>query len=91
MALMAFAEAKAAEPGGFELRKRSTIGQLGLVKAQLTTKAEADGTVVVSFQAPEAGTYFIIYTRGPYTGKAAAIVRANKAGPVATRVRLNRR
>ncbi len=76
----------ATEPIGLEVRKRNSIGRLGLVKVQLTTKAEADGTLVVSFQAPEAGTYTLNYTNGPKKGKTATIVRVEKAGPVSTKI-----
>lgn len=77
----------AAEPPGFEVRKRSSIGRLGLVNVQLTVKTEADGTVVISFQAPESGTYVFNYTSGPAKGKVATTVRVEKAGPVTTKIK----
>ena len=86
-AIMACGIAQANEPVGIEVRKRSAIGGLGLVKIQVAVKAQADGTAVVSFQAPEAGTYFLTYTRGPKAGKVAAIVRVEKAGPVTTKIK----
>jgi hypothetical protein len=83
--IMACGVAKAAEPLGFEVRKRNAIGRLGLVNVQLTIKAEANGIVAVSFQAPEAGTYVLNYTSGPAKGKVATSVRVEKAGPVTTK------
>lgn len=85
--IMAFGVANAAEPPGFEVRKRNSIGRLGLVKVQLAVKTEADGTVVLSFQAPEAATYVISYTSGPKSGKVATAVRVEKAGPVTTKIK----
>ena len=75
------------EPVGIEVRKRNAIGMLGLVKVQVAVKAEADGTAVVSFQAPGPGTYFLIYTSGPARSKVATIVKVEKAGPVTTKVK----
>jgi hypothetical protein len=77
----------AAEPLSFEVRKRNSIGRLGRVNVQLAMKTEADGTVVVSFQAPEAGTYILNYTSGPANGKVAATIRVEKPGPVSTKVK----
>lgn len=85
--ILACGLANAVEPPMFEVRTRSAIGRLGLVRVQLTTKAEADGSVVVSFQAPDAGTYVLNYTSGPKAGKVAATVRVEKAGPVTTKVK----
>jgi len=79
--------ANAAEAPRFEVRTRSAIGRLGVVHVQVTTKAEAGGSVVVSFQAPDAGTYVLIYTSGPRAGKVAATVRVEKAGPVTTKIK----
>ena len=90
VAMMAGVAASAAEPVGIEVRKRSAIGRLGVVRVQVVVKAEADGSVVVSFQAPEAGTYVLVYTSGPDTGKTATIVKVEKAGPVATKIRSSR-
>ena len=90
VAMMAGVAASAAEPVGIEVRKRSAIGRLGVVRVQVVVKAEADGSVVVSFQAPEAGIYVLVYTSGPDTGKTATIVKVEKAGPVATKIRSSR-
>ena len=79
--------ASATEPLAFEVRKRNSIGRLGLVNVHLAVKTEADGTVVVSFQAPEAGTYILNYTNGPKKGKVATAVRVEKAGPVTTKIK----
>jgi len=87
LVLMACSVAKAAEPPGFEVRKRNSIGRLGLVKVQIMTKAEANGMISVSFQAPEAGTYVLNYTSGPANGKVATTVRVEKAGPVTTKIK----
>jgi hypothetical protein len=86
VAMMAGLAASAAEPVGIEVRKRSAIGRLGLVRVQVAVKTEADGSVVVSFQAPEAGTYVLNYTSGPRTGKVATTVRVEKPGPVTTKI-----
>lgn len=85
--VMACGVANAAEPLAFEVRKRNSIGRLGLVNVHLAVKTEADGTVVVSFQAPEAGTYILNYTSGPKRGKVATAVRVEKAGPVTTKIK----
>jgi hypothetical protein len=87
LVIMICGAVKATEPPGFEVRKRSSIGRLGLVNVQLTVKTEADGTVVISFQAPESGTYVLNYTSGPAKGKVATIVRVEKAGPVTTKIK----
>lgn len=84
--IMASGIVSAAEPVGIEVRARNAIGRLGLVKVQVAVKAEGEGSAVVSFQAPEAGTYFLNYTSGPARGKTAAIVRVEKAGPVSTKI-----
>ena len=85
--IMACGVANATEPLGFEVRKRNAIGRLGLVKVQVAVKTEANGSVVVSFQAPEAGTYVLNYTSGPDKGKVATAVRVEKAGPVTTKIK----
>lgn len=85
--IMACGIAQASEPFGIEVRKRNAIGRLALVKVQVAVKTEADGTAVVSFQAPEAGTYVLNYTSGPKAGKVAATVRVEKAGPVTTKIK----
>ena len=85
--MMAGVAATAAEPIGIEVRKRSAIGRLGLVRVQLAIKTEADGSLVVSFQAPEEGTYVLNYTSGPKTGKVATIIRVEKPGPVTAKIK----
>lgn len=87
VALLACGIADAVEPPRFEVRTRNSIGRLGRVNAQLTVKTEADGTLVVSFQAPEAATYVLNYASGPKAGKVAATVRVEKAGPVTAKVK----
>ena len=89
LVMMACGVANATEAPAFEVRKRNAIGRLGLVNVQLAVKAEADGTVVVSFQAPEAATYVLNYTNGPRKGKVATAVRVEKAGPVTTKIKGN--
>ena len=78
------------EPVQVEVRMRNAIGRLGLVKVQVTVKAEADGTAVVSFQAPEAGTYVLNYTNGPNAGKVATTVRVEKAGPAIAKIKASK-
>ena len=74
--------ASAAEPPTLEVRKRSAIGRLGLVNVQVAVKAEANGSFVASFQAPEEGTYVLVYTSGPNKGKTATRINVSKPGPV---------
>src|SRR5438067_6233696 len=87
VAMMAGIATSAAEPVGIEVRKRSAIGRLGLVRVQVAVKTEADGSLVVSFQETEAGTYGLNYTSGPAKGKVATAVRGEKAGPVTTKIK----
>ncbi|MEN3368273.1 MAG: hypothetical protein V7609_416 [Verrucomicrobiota bacterium] len=91
LGIMACGAANATEPLGFEVRKRNSIGRLGLVNVQLAVKTETDGTVVVSFHAPEAGTYSLRYTSGPDKGKVATALRVEKAGPVTTKIKSRQR
>jgi hypothetical protein len=79
--------AKAAEPAGIEVRMRNSIGRMGLVSAHPTVKTEADGSMVVSFQAEKDGTYYLVYTSGPKKGKTATSVNVSKAGPVTTKIK----
>ncbi len=79
--------ARAAEAVGIEVRKRSAIGRLGLVRTEVAVKPEANGTLVVSFQAPEEGTYVLTYKSGPHRGKTAARINVAKAGPVTTKIK----
>jgi hypothetical protein len=89
LALMMIASvvANAKEPVGIEIRKRNLIGTLGVVNVQPTVKTEADGTVVVSFQAPEPGTYFVFYTTGPNKGKNATSINVTKPGPATAKIK----
>jgi hypothetical protein len=87
--LMASAAARAADPVGIEVRKRSAIGRLGVVHVQVSVKPEADGSMTVSFQAPGEGTYVLVYTSGPNLGKTAARINVSKPGPVTTKIRKN--
>ena len=77
----------AAEPVGIEVRMRNSIGLLGLVDAKPTVKTEANGSMVVSFQASKEGTYYLVYTTGPKKGKNAASVNVAKPGPVTTKIK----
>lgn len=81
------AAAKENESVGLEVRRRSTIGALGIVHVQLTTKVQADGSILATFNPPEAGSYVLIFTSGPETGKVAMTVRVAKAGPVTAKLR----
>ena len=85
--MMASVVATAAEPVGIEVRKRNAIGRLGMVNVQPSVKTEADGTMVVSFQAAEEGTYVLVYTSGPKKGKTAIRLNVAKPGPVTARIK----
>ena len=76
----------ATESVGIEVRKRNAIGRLGLVNVQVTVKADTAGTAIVSFQAPEAGTYVLTYTSGPDRGKTAKAIKVEKPGPVTAKI-----
>jgi hypothetical protein len=91
LAILASVAAKADEPVGLEVRRRSTIGALGLVRVQLTTKVAADGSILATFNAPMEGRYVLIFTTGPETGKVAMTVRVQKAGPITAKLRPRRR
>src|SRR3954470_19062135 len=84
--LMACVAASAAEPPTFEVRKRDAVGELSVVQIPFRSLPEANGTVVLTFQAPESGTYVFIYTNGPDKGKVAKIISVTEAGPVTTEV-----
>ena len=79
--------ATAAEPVGIEVRMRNSIGRLGVVGAKATVKTEADGSMVVSFQAPKEGTYYLVYSSGPKKGKNATTINVSKPGPVTTKIK----
>ena len=87
LVLMTGILANAAEPVGIEVRKRNSIGRLGLVKVQPTVKTEPDGTMVVSFHAAEEGTYILVYTSGPKRGKTATRINVIKPGPVTAKIK----
>ena len=89
LALMAGAVARAAETPGLEVRKQSAIGRMGLVNVEVGVKAEADGSLLASFQAPGAGTYILVYTSGPKVGKTATRINVSKPGPVTAKIRRN--
>ena len=85
--IMAGVVASAAEPVGIEIRMRNSIGRLGATNIQPTVKTEADGTMVVSFQAPGEGTYVLVYTTGPNKGKTATRINVAKAGPATAKIK----
>jgi hypothetical protein len=78
---------EAAEPVGFEVRMRNSIGRMGMVNTHPTVKTEANGTMVVSFQAEKEGMYYLIYTSGPKKGKTATSIQVQKPGPVTAKVK----
>jgi hypothetical protein len=86
LALMAGLAANAGEPLTFEVRKRDAVGELRPVQIPFRSLPEKNGVVVLTFQAPESGTYVFIYTNGPDKGKVAKIIDV-EAGPVTTEVK----
>src|SRR3954470_22903647 len=78
--------ASAGEPPTFEGRKRDAVGELKVVEIPFRSQPEANGIVIMTFQAPESGTYAFIYTSGPDKGKLAKVIDAGQAGPVTTEV-----
>jgi hypothetical protein len=84
--LIACTAANAGDPPTFEVRKRDAVGELRPVQIPFRSQPEKDGKVVLTFQAPESGTYVFIYTNGPDKGKVAKIVEV-EAGPVTTEVK----
>lgn len=87
LVLIAGAVAKAAETPSMEVRKWSAIGQLGLVNVEVAVKAEADGSLLASFQAPDAGTYILVYASGRHTGKTATRINVSRPGPVTAKIK----
>jgi hypothetical protein len=87
LALLACVTANAAEPPTFEVRKRDAVGELKVVEIPFRSLPEANGIVVLTFQAPEPGAYVFIYTNGPDKGKVAKIIDVKEAGPVTTEVK----
>lgn len=88
LALMAGVVAKAGEPPTFEVRKRDAVGELRPVQIPFRSLPEKDGKVVLTFNAPESGTYAFIYTNGPDKGKVAKIVDVAHEGPVTAEVKM---
>jgi hypothetical protein len=86
IALMGSMAASAGEPLSFEVRKRDAVGELRPVQIPFRSQPEANGVVVLTFNAPEPGTYVFIYTNGPDKGKAAKLVKVEEAGPVTAEV-----
>src|ERR1044072_4381784 len=87
LALMAGVAASAAEPPPtFEVRKRDAAGELRPIQIPFRSLPESNGTVVLTFNAPESGTYVFVYTNGPDKGKVAKIIDV-EAGPVTTEVK----
>ena len=91
LAILASVAAKADEPIGLEVRRRSDIGGWISVRVPLTTRVAADGSILATFNAPKAGSYGLYFTSGPETGKVAMTVKVQKAGPVTAKIRSRRR
>jgi hypothetical protein len=86
LVLVACVAANAGEPPTFEVRKRDSIGELKVVQIPFRSQPEHDGMVVLTFNAPESGTYAFIYTNGPDKGKVAKIIDVAQEGPVTIEV-----
>ena len=84
--LMVCFAASAGEPPTFEVRKRDAVGELRVVEIPFRSQPEANGIVVMTFNAPESGTYAFIYTNGPDKGKLAKVIDVSQAGPVTAEV-----
>ena len=86
LALMAGVAASAAEPPPtYEVRKRDAVGELRPIQIPFRSQPEKDGKVVLTFNAPESGTYAFIFTSGPDKGKVAKVIDVEE-GPVTTEV-----
>src|SRR3954464_13254870 len=83
--LMACVAASAGDPPTFEVRKRDAVGELKVVEIPFRSLPEANGKVILNFNAPESGYYAFIYTNGPDKGKVAKVMDV-EAGPVTTEV-----
>ena len=79
--------ATAAEPAGIEVQMRNFIGRMGVVDAHPKVKTEADGSMLVSFQAEKDGMYYLVYTSGPKKGMTATSVNVTKPGPVTAKIK----
>jgi hypothetical protein len=86
LAVMAGAAANAGEAPTFEVRKRDAVGELSVVQVPFRSLPEKDGKVILTFNAPESGTYVFVYTNGPDKGKAAKVIDVRQPGPVTTEV-----
>jgi len=86
LALMAGVAASAGDPPTFEVRKRDSVGELRPVQIPFRSQPEKDGFVVLTFNAPESGTYAFIYTNGPDKGKVAKVIDVAQEGPVTVEV-----
>ena len=78
--------ASAGEAPTFEVRKRDAVGELKVVEIPFRSLPEKDGKVVLTFNAPESGTYAFIHTNGPDKGKPAKVIDVAQPGPVTTEV-----
>ena len=79
--------ATAAEPAGIEVQMRNFVGRMGVVVAHPNVKTEADGSMLVSFQAEKDGMYYLVYTSGPKKGMTATSVNVTKPGPVTANIK----
>ena len=86
LVLMICVAATAGEQPTFEVRKRDAVGELSVVQVPFRSLPEKDGKVILTFNAPESGTYVFVYTNGPDKGKAAKVVDVRQPGPVTTEV-----
>jgi len=77
----------AAEPASIEVWMRNSIGKMSVINAHPTVKTEADGSMVVSFQAEKDGTYSLIYASGPKKGQTATRINVTKPGPVTAKIK----
>ena len=86
LALMVGVTAKAGEPPPtYEVRKRDAAGELRPIQIPFRSLPEHDGKVILTFNAPESGTYAFVLTSGPDKGKVAKIIDVQE-GPVTTEV-----
>jgi hypothetical protein len=83
--LMAAVAAHAGDPPTYQVRKRDAVGELKVVEIPFRSLPEKNGKVVLTFNAPESGTYAFIFTSGPDKGKVAKVIDVQE-GPVTTEV-----